>query len=245
MKQTFKIHSSGKLTSFVKKFSVIEKSLLFEIAGDRLIAKTHTPDKSVVKMGSSLLTDTMDPETVPGTDVKIGLFEADNFISSFKHFGESVVKLDISSEEISGSGNVATELKAFSKNLKVSFPCASMSLFRYIDAALATRISDTTAAVFSFRIDKDSLSKVSSLCSLDSDNDSITIESKDGKVFFSGKSFEMEMEGVTSTVDNSVTFYKAHFGFVDKEDSEIFVTDTKVIFKSLESDTVCVIGKVE
>ena len=242
-KQTFKIHSSQKMTSYMKKFSSIEKSLLFEINDDRIIAKTHTPDKSVVKIGSCLISDIMDPI---GTkeNVKIGLFAVDNFVASFKHFGEGEVKLEINGETV-GTDNVSTELKATSKNLKIAFPCASTSMFRYIDATLASKITDTTAALFSFRIDKETLSRISALASLDSDNDTLSVVSKDSVISFAGKSFDLSLPGVTSDTDGKLSFYKSHFSFIDKEDSEVFITDNKIIFKSLETDTAIVIGKVE
>jgi hypothetical protein len=244
----YKLHSHQKLTSYMKKFSAIEKNLLFEISKDsngeeRIIAKTHTPDKSVVKIGSVLLSDIMDP--VSGSeDVKVGLFSVDNFIASFKHFGENEIKLEIQGETV-GADNVATEMKAVSNNLKISFPCASTSLFRYIDSTLASKIVDTTQSLFSFRIDKDTLSKISALGSLDSDNDILAIESKNGNISFKGKSFEMSLPGVTAANDGDISFYKTHLAFIDKEDSEVFVLDSKVIFKSLESETSIVIGRVE
>lgn len=246
-KQTFKLHSHGKLTGFMKKFSAIEKSLLFEISGDRIIAKTHTPDKSVVKIGSALLSDIMD--TVPGKDeapdkIKIGLFAVDNFVASFNHFSEGDVKLEVEESKL-GDDNVATEMKAVSKTLKIAFPCASTSMFRYIDAALATKIMNTDEALFSFRVDKDTLTKISALSGLDSDNETISIESKGGEITFKGKSFELNIPGVTAESEGNISFYKAHFKFVDREDSEIFVTESKIIFKSLETDTSIIIGKVE
>ena len=242
-KQTYKLHSHAKLASFMKKFSVIEKSLLFEINEDRVIAKTHTPDKSVVKIGSILITDIMD-SIANKENVKIGLFAVDNFTASFKHFGEQDIKLEITGETV-GSDIVATELKANSKNLKMSFPCASTTMFRYIDAALADKITDTSSALFSFRTDKDTLSKISSLASLDSENDTLTIVSKDNAVIFKGKSFEISLPGVTTDEDGEISFYKAHFNFIDKEDSEFFITDSKIIVKSLESETNITIGRVE
>ena len=242
-KQTYKVHSHAKLAAFMKKFSSIEKSLLFEIDGARIVAKTHTPDKSVVKIGSALLTDIMDPLTET-ENVKVGLFVVDNFVSSFKHFGDAETKVEINAEKV-GDDTVATEMKALSKNLKISFPCASMSLFRYIDASLAQKISDTSSSIFSFRIDKDTLTKIGSLATLDSDSDVLGIVSENGNITFKGKTFQYSLEGVTSENDGEISFFKSHLGFIDKEDSEIFITETKTIVKSLESDTVTVIGKVE
>lgn len=244
-KQSFKLHSSQKLAGYMKKFSVIEKSLLFEILDGRIVAKTHTPDKSVVKIGSVLLSDIMDPVASAVENVKVGLFVVDNFVASFKHYDASTdVKLEVDGEPVSGD-NVATNMKATSKNLKISFPCASPSMFRYIDQELAKKITDTTQALFSFRVDKDTLSRISALLSLDSDNETLTILSEKGEVTFKGKNFELTLPGVTSDKDGEISFYKSHFNFIDKEDSEVFVTESKVIFSSLESDTKIVIGKVE
>ena len=240
----FSLHSHEKLTGYMKRFSVIEKSLLFEIAGDRIVAKTHTPDKSVVKIGSILVTDVMDGIKNTVTDAKIGIYAIDNFIASFKHFGETAITLEIDSSTIADE-EVATEVKAISKDLKISFPCAATSLFRYIDKTLASKIMDTKDMIFSFRADKATLSKVSALAGLDSDNETISVISKKGQVFFKGKSFELNIPGISTDEDGEIAIYKSHFAFVDKEDSEIFVLDTKIIFKSLESDISVVIGKVD
>lgn len=241
----FSLHAHEKLTAYMKKFSVIEKSLLFEIAGDKIIAKTHTPDKSVVKIGSVLVTDIMDASTKNTiTDLKIGMYAIDNFVASFKHFGANSVTLEIDSATV-GAEEIATEVKAISNSLKISFPCANSSLFRYIDQTLAAKIIDTKDALFSFRIDKDTLAKVSALAGLDSDNETISIVSKGGEALFKGKSFELTMPGVATDEDGEISIYKSHFGFIDREDSEIFVLDSKVIFKSLDSETSIVIGKVE
>ena len=243
LKQTLKLHSNGNFSAYLKRFSAIEKNLLLEINDGKFIAKTHTPDKAVVKMSSTALTEIFDVKNAP-TNVKIGMWAVDNFVQTFKHLGETDVKFEIESEKVNNE-ETATELKIYSKTLKFTFPGASPSLFKYIDSALASKITDTTASKYSFRVDKDTLTKLSALCSIDSDNDSISIISKGGAVFFSGKSFELELEGVTAPEDDTISFYKTHFAFVDREDSEIHVLDSKVIFKSLESDTIIVIGKVD
>lgn len=241
-KQIFKLHSNGNFSAYLKRFSSIEKSLLLEIVDGKFIAKTHTPDKAVVKISSTALTEIFD-SVEDAKPVKIGLFAVDNFVQTFKHLGDNDVKFEIDSEDVSGE-QTATGIKIYNKNLKFNFPGASTSMFKYIAADLAKRIADTSSAVFSFRIDKDTLGKISSLCSIDSDNDTLNIRSKSGSVFISGKSFEQELPGVTADADTSISFYKTHYGFVDKEDTEVFVLEDKVVFKSLESDTAIVIGRV-
>jgi len=243
-KQTFKLHSNGNFSAYLRRFSSIEKSLLLEVKDGKFIAKTHTPDKAVVKLSSTDLTEIFEAGKQQPNNVKIGLFAVDNFVQTFKHLGETSVKFDVESEQVSGE-ETATEIKIYSKSLKFTFPGASPSLFKYIDADLAAKITDTKTAKFSFRIDKDTLAKISSLCSIDSDNDGMTVTAKDGSAFFSGKSFELELPGIDKKAAGSISFYKTHYAFVDKEDSEVFVLENKIIFKSTESDTIIVIGRVD
>ena len=241
-KQTLELHSTANFSSYLKRFSMIEKTLLLEISNGKFIAKTHTPDKAVVKISSTDLTEIFNSSKT--TDVKIGMFAVDNFVQTFKHLGENDVKFEILSEPVSGE-ETSTEIKIYNKSLKFKFLSASPSLFKYIDKKLAEKITDSSSALFSFRIDKETLSKISSLCSIDSDNDTLKIFSSKGQVYFSGKAFELNLPGITVTSDISISFYKTHFGYVDKEDTEVFILDNKVIFKSLESDTQIAVGKVE
>jgi hypothetical protein len=242
-KQTLKLHSNGNFSAYLKRFSSIEKSLLLEINGGKFIAKTHTPDKAVVKLSSTDLTEIFDVKQAP-SNVKIGLFAVDNFVQTFKHLGEADVKFDIESEKV-GEEQIATEIKIYNKSLKFTFPGASPSLFKYIDSTLATKIADVSTAKYSFRIDKDTLTKISSLCAIDAENDTLTITAKDGSAFFSGKSFDLELPGIDEKATGTISFYKVHYGFVDKEDSEIFILDNKVIIKSTESETSIIIGRVD
>jgi hypothetical protein len=242
-KQTFKLHSTSNFGAYLKRFSSIEKSLLLEINDGKFIAKTHTPDKAVVKISSTDITEILDTDS-SFKDVKIGLFAIDNFIQTFKHLGETEVKFDIESEQVSNE-EIATQIKIYNKSLKFTFPGASPSLFKYIESSLAKKIIDTSSSLISFRIDKDTLGKISSLCSIDSENDTVNIRSSKGSLYISGKSFELELPGINPDKDISISFYKLHYGFVDKEDSEVHVLENKVIFKSMESDTTIVIGKVD
>ena len=138
-------------------------------------------------------------------------------------------------------GRVESEILNISKSGK-----GNRQKIKQLEGIIATsKIVDTTTAVFSFRVDKDTLSKISALGTLDSDNDILAVTSKAGEVSFKGKSFEISLPGVTVENDGDISFYKSHFSFIDREDSEVFVLDSKIIFKSLETDTAIVIGRVE
>lgn len=243
-KKVYRLSSSQNLINFMKRFSVIEKQLLFEINDNEMIAKTYTVDKSVVKVSTISLDNIFSMDDVSSENVKIGLFSVDNFVSSFKNFTDDDLSLEITSEKV-GNEMIGTELKLFSKNLKILFPCASMSMFKYIDETMISNITNSDETIFSFIIDRDSLAKIADLSKFDSDNNTLSITSKDGEIFFKGKVFEMLLPGSTSETDGSISFFKSHFSFIDKEEMEVFVLDSKIIFKSNESNTIIVIGKVE
>lgn len=242
MTQTFDLHSSANFSIFLKRFSTIEKSLLMELTSDgKLIGKTHTPDKAVVKISSINLKEIFENQNAEPT--KIGIFSVENITSTFKYIGDKGAKVQIISENVSDE-NTATELKINNKTLRFTFPGASPSLFKYIDAELATKLVDTKDAIQNFRLDKEMLSKLSSLCGIDSDKELLTFKGSNGKITVSGKTFEQELE-IEGTKDFKISVYKNHFGFIDKEDSEFFILSSKLIIKSLESETFIVIGKVE
>jgi hypothetical protein len=211
-----------------------------------VIAKTHTPEKSVVKVSSMGLKEVFDFGTSP-ENVKVGILNADNFLKTFKQLSPDNTSLDIDSDT-TAEGNLSTEFRLYDKHLKFKVKGASMKIFKQIGKDIVKMLFDSSNTQASFRIDKDNLSKISSLCSLDSDNDTLKVSCSSGKVIFSGQTFEYELPGVSCDTDFSVNIYKKHYSYVDIEDTEVFVrsegSPQGIIFKSLESDTQIIVGRV-
>ena len=55
MQLKLKLASAAEFTTFLKRFSPISGSLLIEIEDGYLKAKTHTPERSVVKSSKEIL----------------------------------------------------------------------------------------------------------------------------------------------------------------------------------------------
>jgi hypothetical protein len=240
-----KVHSLPKLNAYIGKFTPIDKSLLMEIEDGKLVSKSYTSEKTVLKLSSVGLKEIFDFSQVPD-DVKIGIINAESFVKTFKQLQSDSTNLDIDFEK-TNEGNLTTEFRLYDKYLKFKLKSGSMKIFKVIGKDILNALFDTTGSLTSFRIDKDNLSKVASLCSIDSESDSLEVSSVNGKIIFSGKSFEYELPGVTCDKDFSMVIYKKHFAFVDLEDSDVFVKDVDpkgFIFKSLESDTKVIIGRV-
>jgi hypothetical protein len=244
---TYRVVSQSKFTGFLKKFASVDTTLLVEIADGEIKAKSHTPDRAVVKFSKMGLNEAFD--LVDGVDEPLvfGLFNIEKFASSFKHFGNDNFDLVITHDTSDGK-NIGTVLTLRSPKLTIRFDCASYRLFTHItDELFLTGIAGVNGDLQSqFDLDKTTFSSISSICGIDSDHKLITFKAKGRAIKASGKSFDMEVvESDKDLKSAEISFYKTHFNFVDREDSDVKIAAEKIVFSSSESDTICVIGKTD
>lgn len=243
----YRVVSPSRFTSFLKRFSSIEGSLLVEIADGDIKAKTHTPDKAVVKyskMGINEAFDFLDGVNEP---LVFGIFNIDKLAGSFKHFGNDQFDLIITHDTVD-SKNIGTSLTLKSEKLKISFDCASYRLFTHIsDDLFLDKIAGVNGDLQSeFKLDKTTFSSISSICTIDQDHKLLTFKAENNTIIAKGKAFDMNVLDTAETVNPAeISFYKSHFNFVDKENSDVKIATEKVVFSSEESDTVTVIGRTD
>lgn len=242
---TFKIHSTNDLVTFLKRFQSISNTLLLEIEGDYLKAKTHTPEKSVVKYSKIELSQIFEYEESADSTVLIGVYSLDKLIKAFSHFTGNDVTMRIETETVDGQ-TVGTEIVLRSPELEINFPCASLRLFTHISDELMSKIASTDAAEVDFVLTKDIQSKIASLGTIDSDQKILTFELAKGVLSARGKSYNYSLCNVDNTKAKIATsVYKNQFAFLDKEDAKTYMSDDRLIFHSLETDTILTLGKVE
>jgi len=244
MNYTLKIEDSTRLTQFLKKFSVVEDSLLLVFTPTHLKANTHTPDKSVVKAVSADINEVFSdvPSNLPA-EIKVGVFLIDKLMQSFKFFGNSEFEFIISADEVNGE-TVATSVTMKSSSLNIKFPTASMSMFTYITDDMMENIANISAKVTDFALGKEQQTKINSLFGIDVDYAKITFEVKNGKLNAKGKNFDYTIDD-TNASDNETSIFKHHYVFIDREDSTVYALDDKLIVKSDETDTLIVIGQAD
>ena len=92
---SLQLTSSAELTNFLKRFSPISGSLLIEIADGYLKAKTHTPERSVVKSSKIELSRVFDGENAITEPIIFGVYSLDKLIKSFSHFDGLPVTFNI------------------------------------------------------------------------------------------------------------------------------------------------------
>lgn len=233
-----------EFTNFLKRFSPISGSLLIELEDNYLKAKTHTPERSVVKSSKIELSRVFNIETVE-TPIIFGVYSVDKLINSFSHFNGSDLNFKIQLENTT-DGTVGTDIVLQGENLKITFQCATLRLFTHITDEMMDRIADTSSSEVNFVLTKEVQSRVNSLTKIDSDQKLLTLSVADGNVNASGKSFELNLLNIDNTDANvELSVYKSQFAFVDKEDTMVYMNEDRLIFHSLETETKMIIGKAD
>jgi hypothetical protein len=236
-----------EFVNFLKRFSSISGSLLIEMADGYLKAKTHTPERSVVKSSKIEINRifNVDPETSNLSNIIFGVYSVDKLIKSFSHFEGYALDFIIQMEN-TADGVVGTDIILRNESLKINFQCASLRLFTHITDEMMDRIADTASSEVNFVLTKELQGRINSLSGIDSDQKLLTITVKGGQVSASGKSYDLSLLSVSdSKADLSVAVYKSQFAFVDKEDTMVYMNEDRLIFHSIETETKMIVGKAD
>jgi len=239
-KLNLKVNQSDSFADFLKRFSSIDNALLLEFSKDTLKAKTHTPERSVVKSSEISLDDIFSEHNIE-EDFKVGIFNIDTLQKSFKYFAGSDFTFQIKLEKNQNDW-VGTQIVIFNNSLDISFACATLSLFSYISDTIMEKITSTEDYKASFLLQKQQQTKINSLFSIDADYSKLTFEIKNKKVYAKGKNFKLELLD-TNDDDTSLSVFKMHYLFLDNETCEIYIMDDKLVLKSSESETKLIIGE--
>ena len=238
------LSSATEFTNFLKRFSSISGSLLIEMADGYVKAKTHTPERSVVKSSKIELSRVFNGDGV-FEPVIFGVYSVDKLIKSFSHFDGGSLNFTICLEK-TPEGLVGTDIILHNDSLKINFQCATLRLFTHITDEMMDRIADTGSSEINFVLTKEIQSRINSLTSIDSDQKLLVMSVKDGQVKASGKSFDLSLLSIENkSSDLSVSVYKSQFAFIDKEDIMVYMNEDRLIFHSIETETKMIVGKAD
>jgi hypothetical protein len=239
------LSSTTELTNFLNRFKPIAGSLLIEIEGDYLKAKTHTPERSVVKSSKIELSRVFNFEGTVDEPILFGVYSLEKLIKSFSHFDGSPLTFTLRTEKTS-EGIVGTDILLQNDSLTINFQCASLRLFTHVTDEMMDRIADTGSSAVDFVLTKEVQSRINSLAAIDSDQKLLTLKLNGGALKASGKSFDLNLLSVENTDDNlDISVYKSQFAFIDREDVRVYMNSDRLIARSIESNTVTIIGKAE
>lgn len=238
------LSSATEFTNFLKRFSPISGSLLIEISDGQIKAKTHTPERSVVKSSKIDVSRVFEGE-VTTDPIIFGVYSVEKLIKSFSHFEGGPLNFTITLEK-TAEGTVGTDIVLHNDSLTINFQCATLRLFTHITDEMMDRIADTASSEVNFVLTKELQSRINSLTGIDSDQKLLVLSIKDGFVKASGKSFDLNLLSIENKSANlTVSVYKSQFAFLDKEDTMVYMNEDRLIFHSIETETKMIIGKAD
>lgn len=238
-------------TGWLTRFALIDNSLLLEIDQDKstLIAKTYNEERSVVKMSQIKFDDaglvtklTKDPKRI-----KVGIFNIGRLIKTINQFADAEFTMTIDFQELSDDTETqyAGE-KIFLKNksLKMNLDCTSLNIFKYIPDELFTGAIAKIDTIGKFELSKPTIEKIHTLNALDNDHKFMEFGFKAQEIKVAGKAYDL-LIGTTTAVDAEIGIFKDQFGSLDVESYNVALGEDRLVFESVDSETVTVISKAE
>lgn len=246
----FKGKNVVELATWLKRFSTINNSLLFEIdtKTQELIGKTYSEDRSLVKMSRISFSDlgfTMETKPIEER-VRIGLYNILKMNKILGQFAGSDLELTIKyspnisddqEESLAGLNILFTN-----SLLKVGLECSSLSIFDYLsDEKFTNSIAFLESENVSFDLKKEDKDQIMILSDLDKDFRKMNLRVIDGKVYARSKTFELQL-GISKGEKFEFPILKSQFSKLDSENYHIRIGDNRAVLESTDSQTVSVIG---
>jgi hypothetical protein len=236
---------SSVLTSFLKKFSNLEKSILIKLYGDSIVSTMSNLQKSVVKYNKTDISNVISVEgSMTDEPIYIPLIIGDKLTKVLEFFGDSELKLTIVYDFIDDK-NVALSLKFKNSTLSMELPCSKISIFKLstqITDVILDQLANTEDSIYSVGFESSTINKLKNL-STSNINDELYFNSNKEGIFFKGDNFEYRvMEGNTPT--NNYGFSKNNIKNIDSEYYKMYMMDNKTIFKTEKEDTIVIISKL-
>jgi len=246
----FKATNIRPFTSWLKRFSSIDNSLLLEIdeSNKEFLAKTYNPEKSVVKFSRISFEEAgLELSSKPSlkTRIKVGIYHIPRLMKSLEHFVAEEFYLGFKYDEVIGedAGFVGTSILLKNSFLKMNLNCTPLHIFKYIsDNLFITNIAQISPDV-SFELPSLKIEKINSICNLDNEYRFLDFKTKNNKLNVRGKTFEFVL-GDSGKVETGISIYKDQFDKINLENYNVELSDEKIIYKSKDSQTITVTSMV-
>lgn len=251
-----RITSIPNLIAFIKKLKAVDKSVILELTPKKLFSKVHTPDKSVMKYSSVLLSDVLEEEEidwkkVPKGKIKIGILDAGRLMEAFKHFRpEEDVYIELEVDTVDDD-SVATELKLTSASLNIRIRCGDLSLLSYIEDNILEMVHSKEDHIANFKIYQSDFTTILSLCGLENNSEEMLVfEINPKNVHAHGDSFRYKLnigasEIVFDEKEISTNIYKNQLSYMESESCQAYLHDNRLVLVSEQTSTSIAIGLVE
>ena len=230
------------LTEFINRVKLIDSFIYMKVSEGRVSSVVYLPQRDAVKSHSVDVSEIFQISEWPDTDkeMKIAFFEGNKVIEAIKHFDHDAIKGEIEFIE-NDEDLVASTFRIFNDELEITLSCSEPTLgFKDLTESQVTAIFARDNGKFDFALDTHMLGKVKNLFSLDKE-ETFNIKSDVAGVNVDGKSFKVVVNPAANGT-GKVTVYKKYLNLLDREEQTVFVSDSKVVFQSADSDTLLTIS---
>jgi hypothetical protein len=230
------------LTEFINRVKLIDSFIYMKVSEGRVKSVVYLPQRDAVKSHSVDVSEIFQISEWPDTDkeMKIAFFEGNKVIDAIKHFDHDAIKGEIEFIE-NDEDLVASTFRIFNDELEITLSCSEPTLgFKDLTEAQVEAIFARDNGKFDFALDTHMLGKVKNLFSLDKE-ETFNIKSDVAGVNVDGKSFKVVVNPAANGT-GKVTVYKKYLNLLDREEQTVYVSDSKVVFQSNNSDTLLTIS---
>lgn len=230
------------LTNFINRVKLIDSFIYMKIVNGRIESAVYLPQRDAVKSHAVNMDKIFQTnEIVPSDkDLKIAFFDGAKVIEAIKHFEHDAIKGEIEFIE-NDEEYVASTFRIYNDELEVKLSCSEPSLgFKDLTKEQQEAIFSRDNSAFNFEIDTHMINKVKNLFNLDSE-ETFSIKSNGKGVNVDGKSFSVVVNPESKGSGNA-TVYKKYLNLLDKEEQNVFVSSSKVVFQSKDSETLLTVS---
>jgi len=243
----------NKIHSFLDRYSQFDENLLLEITPDEFYAKAYTPDRSAIKHSALPFEEILQikDDQVPD-NLKVGLINVKHYQQALK-FLESSDQVSMSIDYTTLAGldveqeNVAMKTTLNNnKDLQFSFENGSLSIYGIItNDKFFNQIANIPDPIFEFELTLEDLTKIKKFSNIDKINNNLTTEYRKNSVIFGNQNFKYKLSSQNNNGkdSNSARFPKNHLNMLDNESYFVKVGEKKLVFTSMDSKTILVIGR--
>lgn len=230
------------LTNFINRVKLIDSFIYMKIKDGQINSAVYLPQRDAVKHHTVSCNDIFQISEFPDTDkeMKVAFFEGSKVIEAIKHFEHDAIKGELEFIE-NDEEYVASTLKIFNDELQITLSCSEPSLgFKDLSKDQIQAIFDTEDTSFSFNMDTHTINKVKNLFGLDKD-ETFSVKANGTGVSVNGKSFNAVINP-ESNGTGEVTVYKKYLNLLDREEQTVYISNSKIVFRSAESQTLLTIS---
>jgi len=233
---------SYEFSAFIKKLLSIDKFIFMKVGQEYTQSSVYLPQRDAVKL-VNVKTEELFGQKID-TPLKISFYNGSKVNDALSHFSDEVQGRIIYNE--SDNENMASDFIIEGQDLTINLACADPSLsFMEMTKDEIQRAFNTDNKMFEFDLLTTHVDRIKSLFNLEKEEEVFDIYISDKGVSVRGKSFDTLISSAYEgnvDVGTKVSVYKKFINLLDKENYKLIVCDNKLVFKSLDTQTMLIIA---